>query len=538
MISVVVVAQVFFSGAVFAVPSNREAWSDLDKKITVYGDSEDTDLYWFIPRIRFEANEGKTVLRPKTLASGKVEYTVRIIPYFSKDLRELVAQNISNIRQGSQLKPVVAKNIGIALPDFNYKFSSPSVTSYQYLDVPRLVRFQLDAEEAATFDELYNDDLGVPVEFTISYDGVMTDKFYNIDVNCKEMARELSTNFKPRAGVGANVKGANIYLGADLEFAFLNTVQNRLNGVNITSKGDLPGMQEMLRRVMNLCFDLADGSGPYDSGERDNTGRRTRTGGSDDGNLPERRGGGEPGDDGLNRRQFAGTGIDEVVSKLDLDQDPPSTGSGGEGEGSDPGLLPKAQLRMGYILKKTALDRDNQAVIHQVALKDTIATTTIVDVLSTNARAVEKVNVQPLADKKFAVTTKNQAPTPLMTGIRIHDGEQYTINAEFIFNAVSGYSPWKAKQYAWDSSWEKTDGDLYYRLGSGDWTPVNRRTIITSDVTRGGGELQFYLDRSSIYNKIPEKLRKGTLLAAPAFTLEGIAPEFSVQVSGRRIEVR
>ena len=230
----------------------------------------------------------------------------------------------------------------------------------------------------------------------------------------------------------------------------------------------------------------------------------------------------------------------DLLKNLDLDADPvngqdPTNGAAG---GNDPGLLPTATLKAGFVLKKTSLDKDNQAVVKQVDMKDTTSTMTIVDTISARGKAVEKINVQPLAEKKFLVTSKNPASAPLGTGIRINDGEQYTINAEFVFNAITAYSPWKSKQYAWDATWPKTDADLYYRLGSGDWKPVNRRTIITSDVTRGGGELQFYVDRSAIFNKIPEKLRKGNIFVGPAFTIDGIDPQFSVQVSGRRINVQ
>ncbi len=573
----VVLAQVLSLSSAHAVPSDVEAWSSSDQKITVYKDAVDSQVYWYIPKIRFETSAGKTVLRPTTLANGKVEYITRIIPYFSKDLREEVAQNISNIRQDSQLKPVVAKNIGIALPDFAYKFSSPSVTNYQYLDVPRLIRFQLDPEEAKTFDMLYHDDLGIPVEFTISFDGMMTDKFYNIDVSCKEMDRELSTNFKPSIGGGAGVGGVKAYVGADLEFAFLNTVQNSANGVNITSKGDITGMQEMLRRVLNLCFQPVDSSGNNTGGVYDDgtypTRRTTPTTGNGTGTTPTT--GTTPGrgdviDDGFKpRNQLLTTAMMNRSSEatqaalreakvlqlmhdqLDLDRQltpdpiqtdiptrtttttpPPTTPI------EDPGLLPSASLKMSYAFKKTALDKDNQTVVKQVELKDTTSTNTVVYPLSANGASVEKVNVQPIADKKFTVTVKNPASTPLATGIKINDGEQYTINAEFVFNAASGFATWKSKQYAWDSSWGKTDGDLYYRLGSGDWTPVNRRAIITSDVTRGGGELQFYLDRSAIFNKIPVKLRTGNIFVGPVFTIEGIAPQYVIQVSGRRIQVQ
>ena len=47
-----------------------------------------------------------------------------------------------------------------------------------------------------------------------------------------------------------------------------------------------------------------------------------------------------------------------------------------------------------------------------------------------------------------------------------------------------------SKKYTWNADWNKPDGELYYRIGSGSWFPVNRRTVITSDVSRGGGELR------------------------------------------------
>ncbi len=568
-----VLAQVMSLSTAHAVPSDVEAWSSIDQKITVFKDAVDANIYWFIPKIRFETSGGKTLLRPTTLANGKVEYITRIIPYFSKDLREEVAQNISNIRQDSQLKPVVAKNIAMALPDFDYKFASPTVTNYQYLDVPRLVRFQLDAAEAKTFDILYKDASGIPVEFTISYDGMMTDKFLNINISCKEMDRELSTNIKPSVGVGSKVGPMPVYVGADLELAFLNTVQNSTNGVDITSKGDITGMQEMLRRVMNLCFDPVDGSGNTSYYPDDTYPTRRTT--PDDGTLPGR---GDVIDDGFNpRKQFVSTGmtnrsnsamsaltqeanlLKSMHDKLDLSRpvkftaqlagdpidtnptDPQIPTRGGTTDGSSsgdlPGLLPSATLKAGFTFKKTALTKDNQAVVKQVELKDTTAVYTVVDTFSAQAKVVDKVTVQSIAERKFTATAKNSAATPLMTGIKINDGEQYTINAEFVFNAASGFSSWKNKQYSWDTTWGSTDGDLYYRLGTGDWTKVNRRAIITSDVTRGGGELQFYIDRSAIFNKIDPKLRKGNVLVGPVFTIDKIDPQYVIQVSGRRINV-
>jgi hypothetical protein len=543
------VAQV---GNAFAVPSDKEAWSSIEYGIKVYKDAVDNDIYWFIPKLRFEAigGENKTLLRSKKLENGSTEYTVRIVPYFSKDLRELVAQNISNIRQDSQLKPVVAKSIGISLPDFGFKFTSANVTNFQYLDAPRVLKFTLPASDAETFDMLYGDDSGVNVDFTLTYDGMMTDKFYNIQVSCKNISDALSLTVGGTPSASVNVEGvANVVLGADIEAAFINSVSNSTRGIDIVSKGDITGMQEMIRRVVNLCFEPVDDYNstyptrrtryPDDEEDDRTTGRNgTRTG--------EDRRRGDVIDPGFFRSMLTAPKseaqlLSELEHKMDLDR---PIGGPGEGEDPDPrqkngGLLPEVEAKAKFRMKKTMINDDKQAVAKQVSLKDTTAIYVAPAFLSANAKKVETVKVESLGMQQFKAGAENAMAAPMKTGIMVKGGEQWTINAAFVFNVKAGASIWQQKQYAWDSAWPKTDGDLWFRVGSGEWKPVNGRAIIESDVVTGG-ELEFYVDKSSIFNKIPEKLRKPGCagLCAPTFTLERIMPEYAIQISGRRIEVK
>lgn len=485
----VLLSQMIGSGTALAVPSEVVAWQSLEDGITVYRDADPArDTYWFIPRIRFEANAGKTVLRPSTLANGKVQYVTRIIPYFTREMRELVAQNLSNVRQDSQLRPVVAKDIGIALPDFGYTFKTASVTNYQYLDIPRLVRFSLEPEEAALFDELYQDQAGVNVEFTITYDGMMTDKLLNIEVSCKQIKKELESGLGK--GSGGTVGNKKFAIGADIELAFKNTLSKDVNNVNVVSKGEFAGMDNMLRQLMNTCFTPVDEDGRVinDCGYYacdDRTGDRT-----------------------------------------------------GDEENKDGRWMPKNQLNLHFKYKSTTSNVDNQSVTHQVSLKDTTTSAVLVGTLAANAQSVASVTVKPFTEKRVVVGPKNSAAAPLASGIKIGEGEQYTINAELIMKAATPATYGIIAPFTWDASWPKPDGDLYYRIGTGSWTPVNRRAIITSDVIGGGGELQFYIDRSSLFNRIPDKFRKGNILVPAKFVLEGFAPEYSVQVSGRKVEVK
>jgi hypothetical protein len=563
-----VVAQFAFIGSASAVPSDKEAWRSDEHGIIVYRDAVEDDTYWFIPKIRFESTTGnKTLLRSKKLENGSTEYTVRIIPYFSKDLKNLAARNISNIRQDSQLKPVIAKSIGISLPDFGFKYASASVTSFQYLESPRLIKFTLPEADAATFDELYADDTGVNVDFTITYDGMMTDKFYNIQVSCKAMVDELSIATLPGTGVkgGMNANGVDVVLGLDIEAAFVNAVNNSSRNVNIVSKGDLAGMQEMIRRVVNLCFEKADDDEdsryPYpryprrttydDDDDDSSTSGHTKDKDADEDTTTKRRG--DVVDSALPRSNFVVSNeffakqsaaykaqhakllIEKAIGGEGDDQEEPKRDRRQE-EG---GLLPEVTAKARFKIKKTMKNDDRQAVAKQIALKDTTSTAVLAGYLSANAKRVETVQVKSIIEKQFSAKVDNTMAAPLRTGITVKSGEQWTINAAFIFNARTSYSPWKAKQYAWDANWPKTDGDLYFRVGTGHWTPVNGRNIIESGLI-GEGELQFYVDKSAIFNKIPADLRKSSCLGLcePMFKVDNISPEFTVQISGRQINVR
>jgi hypothetical protein len=477
---VVVVAEILSLGSALAVPSSTIAWSSQEYGVTVFRDELDTELYWFVPKIRFEEKNGKIALRAKSLANGKVEYSPRIIPYFPDSLRDLVEQNLPNIRLQSQLRPVVAKNIGVSLPDFDFRTTSATVTSYEYLDVPRLVRFQLDPEEAKFFDELYSDPLGVTVEFTVSYDGVTTDKFYTIDVSCKEMKRSLEFGTKKGTGVGAQVS-EGVHLGVELESAFKNVVQNYNGGVDIISKGDTEGMAEILTRVMDVCFEPA----AIDYGN-----------GRDDDYEPD--------------------GAD------------------------DSGLLTKVKLKARFKFKSSVENSDEAVAVKNVTMKDSVSTAVVIGTLSQFAKVEEKIKTKVFDQRSIVLNSTATAVTPFKTGIQIRAGEQYTINAEYrLLTPVAKTRPVNtggaSKPYPLDSFLGRFDEHLYFRIGSGKWKSVNRHLLIASDVASGGGELQFYIDSAAISGKISEKSKNSGWGGAKRIVIE---PEYTVEINGREIAIQ
>lgn len=633
--AVVILIQMASLTVAHAVPTEKEAWRSLEHGITVYRDSEDDDIYWFIPKLRFEAKDGKTFLRSRTLPDGQREYITRLIPYFSKDLRDLVSQNITNIRQDSQLKPVVATKIGIGLPDFGQKFTSASVTNYQYLDSPRLVKFVLSADDAELFDSLYSDENGVNVDFTINYDGVVTEKFVNMTVSCDDMASELSTNFKPSASANAGIKGVDVWAGADLERAFLRQAANSAKSVTITQKGDLPEMIGLLQQTMNMCFapvldqygnplsgsyggtnsgggrwdDYFPGTNTsgsssdsglgddYDQAEKDQKDKDAETAtyerdATDDARNKKPKDDGtwfppspdtgtgntsdpaDPGTDPVNNRgdgttkkslsskakkanaflpkkgqassavssayltemDRASAELSAIENAMSLDRAIPGMNSGAASRGG--GLLPEVTAKMRFKLKTTEVGKSNKANVRDIKVKDKQQIYVLPGYLRATEQKAERVTVVPLQNKTVRVLATNGMAAPFKTGIAVKPNEQWSINAAFLFIARSSTN-WTTKTYDWDSRWKKPDGDLYFRVGSGHWTPVYGRALIESDVI-GGGELQFYIDRSSIYNKLPTSHTKHSLVGIfPAlFPETSFMPEFSVEISGRRISTK
>jgi hypothetical protein len=418
----------------------------------------DPKVFWFVPAIRFEASGGKTILSTRTLPNGLIEYTTRITPYFTDQMRVLVTQNIPEIQNDSQLKPIVAKNIGISLPDFGLKTTMEGGTSYQYLDIPRIFTFRLEPEQAERFDELVSDSYGVAVTFSITYDSVVQDKYYQISVSCNELYQELGH----QVGAGGSVDVAKkAHVGASIEAAFRRAIRNNNGGVDVRSKGDLSSMEDSIRQALDYCF-------LPDFGGRMNDSRYER-----DGVCPN-------GDDCLEPK-------------------------------ADGEILPKSVLKAKYRFRQERAKDTRQTSINHINVADSVSTAIVVSNLKSVDEPKKSVESNIVVDRSVLVRPKNTSIKPLSTEIFVKPGDQFTIHAEYVVK-VAG------RTVVLDSRSKNPENGLYFRIGSGDWVPVRGHTTIASDVARGGGELKFYLDYSALYSRFSTHLK--LVGASPEFVVQ------------------
>ncbi|MBC7386335.1 MAG: hypothetical protein H7301_09285 [Cryobacterium sp.] len=489
-----------------AAPSNQQAWKDEKSGVTVYHDELDPAVFWYIPQIRFESAGGQTVLRPHTLANGETEYAPRIIPYLSDLVREKIFADLSEIRMESQLRPVIARNIGVALPDFGAKLTTEAPTNdlpdtstkasastsddagypadrsggyasggfgrtsqtpdpvvastnIQYLNIPRLFRFHIAEEDAGLFQQLLDDAYGVPVSFTISYDGVVRDKYYQISVSCKDMSEALSHN----GGFGVE-GGTQSFLGATLEAAYKKAVQNNLGGIDIVSKGDLSAMSDALRSTLDFCFQ------PLASYERNS----------------------DP--------------VDDRICQTDSTCLEPNR---------DGTLLAKASARLRYRFKKSVDNQTRQAAIKHVNMADSVSTAVVMSALKKSAPVEPRSLVQTISTSLLVLKTAVLGNRPTNTGLKIERGIQYTVQASY--RVKSGDSFVTLAQAS-----PSLDSFLAYRIGSDDWRPVNRYFTIDSDIARGGA-LQFQIDAVALRKALPAKYKFFGAVPEAEFTVQVVA---------------
>jgi hypothetical protein len=137
----------FLSSAAFAEPTRDEAYRSDRLHIVIYKDSTDANTYWYLPPLKLYEEQGKVIFykRPTPNAPDKTSYYFYVVPYMTDDLMEMLAGEVPNLQDRSQLKPVIARQFGIQVKQFNTAAMGDKITDYQYLNQPQLIKFDLEA---------------------------------------------------------------------------------------------------------------------------------------------------------------------------------------------------------------------------------------------------------------------------------------------------------------------------------------------------------------------------------------------------------
>ena len=549
----VVTTQVFAG-----VPSQVRAYQNDDVGITVFKDTQDANIYWFLPQLRLYTENDQVAYRKRLLRSGNTEYTFFIVPYFSDEMRDFVVQELGTIDSKDQLYPVQAKKFAIQIKDYNVLATSDdidtSITNYQYLNKPQMIRLVLTDEQAEDFEYLYNGAPGMPANVVLYYEGERLKSYATIELTYKEVYDALN--------VGGSAKYD--FLQADIEYAVTNYVANKY--LKVVSKGDLK-MPEIINKVIEECFTpvtkgkVGKGSSekslesmPLEFGAELLTKAKRKGKWLADTERAMRAGESVLTDDPmvLSQAHFKDATEDAVgddaslkprvlppVARRPLNATRPSDPDD-ESDAKPAGpVKPKGDVKFRF--KKELINRTDTFFYQQLEMRDSSEVVVMPAYLTKYAGSQQARTVTKLPTYKGYVSYKATKADPAISQIDVKSGDQLVITAAFQFAADSGCeSGDTVRYYQWDSTWPNTDGDFYYRIGDGNWRPVNGRVVVKSTHAQSGA-LQFYVDREAIWKKIPSDWRENSWFedfmgVCNIFPRKTSYPEFNVVITGRNVK--
>lgn len=546
------VAVSFFAHSIaFAsIPSRKEVYRSSALNTVVYKDTSEEGVYWYIPPMKLLQDKGKVIFYKRD-KGDRADFYFYVVPYMSQDLVEFLTYEIPGLVDATNLRPVTARQFGIQVKNYNIaglgeKMTDREATDQQYLNTPHEVKISVQKSEIEDFEFFLENKPGIPATALISFDSEREDKFLEIKLTHKEIYDAMK----------AGGSGKLYFTKAEIEKNVTDYVTSKY--FEMKSKGDLP-MSEIVTKVIAECFtptkkpstfDLTFdlyASAPYselaklsieDQAKYSNEwmkravlAMQIREPDTYEGNFLE--GSGAP---------------DEIILPRPIPKPPigtpttvpsgpglptptlptPSTPSGSPGSG--------ANAQAEFKFKKDLATSESQFYYHQSHFVDTHETVLVPFFLSTVPSVEDaSVKVVMLPKQEILVDEKNSSnSTVKSTSVMVSKGEQYVISANMAITAESSYKD-GLRNYRWDSTWPSTDGDLYYRVGAGPWTPVNRRALIKSEGLFKG-ELQFYLDREKIWSRVPSDYRTADIfgLVPPIFTYQKFYPRYYVTVTGRK----
>jgi len=559
-----------------AQPTSKEVYRDTKTGLIVFADSRDKSIFWYVPRMTLSTVDGKANFRKNSKPSkdGTIKYSFVIKPEFDESDAQLLKSYIPGLRSIQQLKPVTAKRFGIQVPAYTINVMTPEVTNFSYVNNEQLLRFALDSDLAFEMD----DDLqylkpGVPANIYIAYDADKTTSFANIKLTVDDVKKSL--------GIGAG--GAYKFLKADITRKVSDYVANR--NIDIKVKGEVPDIIGIIDRVTDACFaKLNDTNNNNDDWDWSRSGRSRHSGdgfGGDNGsgNQNDKPGGGGGKDDGPFTDPFTPgkdtgkTGGNSTDEPDPLDDTPPKKDDDGKGGKTDSkehvNELKDLQKSLDFYGQKQKSsngsrtsgqsvdatgDEEGDGVwlkyspeketckgtiyYNQEKISDSKEIVAVTTYLTANLKQVAKQKVDLLGSKDFRITGASTKSNPYKTGIIVKPNDHWTLTTSFEFWASTYFTGRNRAHLRWDSEWPSPDADLYYRIGDGPWTSVAGRSIADSIEE---GELQFYIDRSALWTKLPlENIREGkkifgAVVGSPLIQYSRFYPEYVLKASGKRV---
>ena len=525
-----------------AVPTRDEVYRSERLSTVVYKDSQDANVFWYLPPIKLYEVDGKVVTY-RRVKGDKTNYYFYIQPFMNDELIDLLAGEIPGLQNKTQLKPVIARQFGIQVKQFNAAAMGDKITDFHYLNQPQLISFSLDASAAEDFDFFVANKPGIQANVLFDYESERMDKYLNIELTYKEVYDALNIG----------VTGKYKFTKAEISATISDLVAKKY--LTIKSKGDIP-IPDIVNKAIEECFT------PYKKTTLTDSQKKTY---KDWDNwlateLPQT----PEVLDAVSKQVdtlelLAGGAWDPSTDDAPWGTNPPkgssgasgtsgSSGSSGSRGGGNSGGWPggggssngdNSDMSIQFTFKKELANVDKSFYYNQSHFVDASEVAAIPVYLSTAPAAVKaKVKVTPLAKRDFVVEYTNEQTKPFSSGITVGEDEQYIINAVFAFSARSAYDS-ALKWYRWSGkTWPSVDDELYYRVGTGQWNKVNGRTVIKTE-TIYRGALEFYLDRKHIWEKVPADFKNPKLLGiVPAiFSYKYTYPQFNVVITGRKVEV-
>jgi len=501
----------------FAIPTSEEVYRNNDIGVVVYKDGMDQKVFWYLPPVRLH-EISKTVVSKRAKRPTAVDYYFYIQPYMTKDLEQFLAGEITGLTNRSQLRPLKISKIRILINQFAEVSETEQVTDFQYINRIHPVKFSVPGDRAEEFDTFINSKPGIHAYMMFFYETERMDKWLTADLSCKEVYDSLNIN----------VSGQYSFLKGDIEVAISSLFESKY--AKIRSKGDLP-IPDAVTNAISQCFTTTTVKKPRSSSNSTMEAFGLAATSNFEDQLYESMRAKE-----RSMELGAEETLDDFVFDLRiLSNEEDETSGDGEAKIKRKKSVPK-ELKFTF---KKELARSTRLIFfeqkHYVDDHEAVA----IPFYLSKIRAEEKydVTITPIAVRNFVVNKRYESDTPLSTGIEFRENEQYVINSTFNLLAKSHYSDYKPKWYRWDSKWPDVSNDLYYRIGEGgEWTSVGKRMMINAN-TLNRGELQLFIDRQRIWEKVPADFKESYFLGfiEPIWEYKNFFPQFDITVSGRRV---